>query len=262
MKAIITTLILTALLVSCKQNTHSPEVAPTPAPVVKKYPSAMDAIFKAHGGIDTWNTMNNLCFTIEKKEGNETHKVDLKSRKARIETSKFTLGFDGEKVWLDQDSTYFAPQKARFYHNLMFYFYAMPYVLGDEGINYEPAKSIEFNGVTYPGTKVSFESGIGDSPKDEYLIYSDPKTNEMAWLAYTVTFFNKQEKGSEFSYIKYDQWVETNGLKLPTKLQWYKFENGSPTEMVNEYTFIKPSVTKTVLEPSIFMKPESGKFAE
>lgn len=261
MKSILTTFVLAVLLVSCKQNNSSSEGNAAPVIPAKEYPATIAATFKAHGGIDKWNAMNNLCFTMEKEGGNETHTIDLKSRKARIETDKFTLGFDGEKVWLDQDSTYFAPQRARFYHNLMFYFYAMPFVLGDDGITYTTEKPLEFNGVSYPGTRISFGANVGDAPDDEYIIYSDPKTNEMAWLGYTVTY-GKNEKSDRFSYIKYDQWVDVNGIKLPSKLHWYKVEDGVPTEMRNERSFIKPTATKTVLDATLFSKPETGEFAE
>lgn len=258
MKSIITTLLIGLLILSCKQNTTHKNIPPPP---VKEYPAAIASIFEAHGGIAKWSTMNNLCFTMEKEGGNETHIVDLKTRKTRIETDKFTLGFDGEKVWLDQDSTYYAPQRARFYHNLMFYFYAMPFVLGDDGITYTDVDALDFKGTSYPGTKISFDAGVGDAPDDEYILYRDPKTNEMAWLAYTVTY-GKNEKSDRFSYIKYDQWTTVNGVKLPSKLHWYKTEEGVPTEMRNERSFIKPSATATTLDATIFEKPESGTFAE
>jgi hypothetical protein len=83
----------------------------------------------------------------------------------------------------------------------------------------------------------------------------------MAWLAYTVTF-GKNEKSDRFSYIKYDQWENVNGLILPKKLQWYQVENGVPTTMRSERSFIKPTSTVTQLDPKIFIKPVSAKFAE
>lgn len=261
MKSVITTLFLGLLILSCKQNTTTQENRPPPPPPIKEYPTAIASVFEAHGGIQKWNAMNNLCFTMEKEGGDETHTVDLKSRKTRIETDKFALGFDGEKVWLDQDSTYFAPQRARFYHNLMFYFYAMPFVLGDDGITYTEVDALEFNGISYPGTKISFGDGVGDAPDDEYILYRNPETNQMEWLAYTVTY-GKNEKSDRFSYIKYDQWTDVNGVKLPSKLQWYTVEEGVPTEMRSERSFIKPTATATNLDTTIFDKPESGTFAE
>jgi len=234
MKRIIFLVALSIFALSCKQSTEqtsttSKTVEETPTIISKEYPAAIASVFKAHGGMDAWNATNNISFTL----GDEVHTIDLKSRKTTIKTDKFTLGFDGEKVWLDQDSTYFQPQRARFYHNLMFYFYAMPFVLGDDGITYTDVSALEFEGVSYPGTKISFGADVGDAPDDEYIVYRNPKTNQMEWLAYTVTY-GKNEKSDRFSYIKYDQWTDVGGLQLPSALQWYKVENGIPTEVSGE----------------------------
>lgn len=255
--------VLAITISSCKQTENKQEITETQTTTIpqKEYPESIASVFKAHGGIDIWNRMNNLSFTIEKESGDELQKVDLKSRKVAIQTSKYTLGFDGEKVWLDQDSTYFAPQRARFYHNLYFYFYAMPFVLGDDGITYSDTAPLTFDGVTYPGTKISFGSGVGDAPDDEYILYRDPATNQMAWLAYTVTY-GKNEKSDRFSYIKYDQWTTVNGVQLPSKLQWYTVEEGIPTTVRSEQVFSKPTLSEIQFPSSTFEKPATGEFAE
>ncbi|RMB64016.1 hypothetical protein EAX61_01140 [Dokdonia sinensis] len=262
MKQIAIILLVALTILSCGEtkNQEKEETIAESTPQ-RVYPVEITSVFDAHGGIQKWNAMNNLCFTLEKEEGNEVHTVDLKSRKARIETENYTLGFDGEKVWLAQDSTYFQPERARFYHNLMFYFYAMPFVLGDEGIAYSDVDPLTVGDVSYPGTKISFGDGVGDAPDDEYILYRDPKTNQMAWLAYTVTY-GKNEKSDRFSFIKYADWQEVNGLQLPKTLEWYALEDGVPTTKRSERTFTKPTATATELEATIFEKPQNGKFVE
>ena len=47
----------------------------------------------------------------------------------------------------------------KFYYNLMFYFYAMPFILADDGIVYEDVKPLDIEGKSYPGIKISYESG-------------------------------------------------------------------------------------------------------
>lgn len=251
------------LLASCKTETKQTTITEETVTetTLREYPEDIAAIFKAHGGIDTWNAMNNLCFTLPKGDIEEVHTVDLKSRKTRIETPAYTLGFDGEKVWLKQDSLAFKPERARFYHNLMFYFYAMPFVLGDEGITYSEAPALSKDGVDYPGTKISFEDGVGDASDDNYIIYRDPSTNQMAWLAYTVTY-GKEGPSERYSFIKYDKWQEVNGLQLPSELQWYNVEEGQPTQMRNAMNFTKPTATATQLDKNLFEKPADGTFAE
>lgn len=265
MKKIIFLAAVATFALSCKETpqqttttTPSPEVITPPE---KEYPKAIAAVFKAHGGIDTWNALNTLSFTLQKEGGNELHTVDLKSRKVTVETDKYTIGFNGEKVWVAQDSTYFPPQRARFYHNLMFYFYAMPFVLGDDGITYSDVPALEFEGVSYPGTKISFGAGVGDAPDDEYILYRNPTTNQMAWLAYTVTY-GKNEKSDRFSYIKYDQWTDVSGLQLPSVLQWYKVEDGQPTTLASESAFINRTASATKADASQFEIPEGAEIAE
>ena len=266
MKSIYVGLCALVLLSSCKENTSTSESQPEPVSTIVKptkvYPDNIKAMFDTHGTLERWNAVKHLGFTLEKESGNEKHIVDMKSRKTRIETDKWTLGFDGNKVWLEQDSTYYQPERARFYHNLMFYFYAMPFVLGDDGITYSDAKPLTFEGVSYPGTKISFGAGVGDAPDDEYIIYRNPNDNTMAWLAYTVTY-GRNEKSDRFSYIKYNEWQKTaEGYVLPRKIQWYKVEDGVPKVMANERSFIFPVTETKPLDSSIFEKPENGVFAE
>lgn len=263
MKKIIFLVAVAIFALSCKEKvqettTTTQEVAQT---IAKEYPEGIAPVFKAHGGIQTWNDMNNLTFTLKKDNGDELHTVDLKSRKVTIKTDKYTLGFNGEKVWVAQDSAHYPIGRARFYHNLMFYFYAMPFVLGDDGITYSDVPALEFEGVSYPGTKISFGAGVGDAPDDEYIVYRNPETNQMEWLAYTVTY-GKNEKSDRFSYIKYDQWNTIGGLQLPKVLQWYKVEDGVPTEMRSERVFANATISNKVLDASQFEIPEGAEVEE
>ncbi|MEL6812920.1 MAG: DUF6503 family protein, partial [Bacteroidota bacterium] len=150
---------------------------------------------------------------------------------------------------------------ARFYHNLMFYFYAMPFVLGDDGINYTAVGSTRLDGKDYYGVKVSYLDGVGDSSNDEYILYFDPETNVMSWLAYTVTY-GKEEKSDRWSYIKYGKWNPVNGITLPKSLTWYKVEDGKPTEERSTMEFDKITLTETILDDDVFAKPDGATIAE
>jgi len=249
------------MIVSCKKQPQSdsdyvdekPEIAHT-------IPGNITKILDAHGGLEQWNKMERLSFNIEKEAGEEKTITDLKSRKSLIKTEAFSLGFDGEEVWLkDTDSLYKGNPK--FYYNLMFYFYAMPFVLADNGIKYENVAPLVFNDKSYPGIKISYEDGVGASPEDEYILYYNPETYQMEWLAYTVTFFSK-EKSKKFRYINYSNWQEINGLKLPETLTWYKVEEKKPTVERNAVKFIKVDVSDKKESDAIFNKPETAKIVE
>jgi len=189
------------------------------APAITRFPENLAKVLEAHGGLSSWQEKQTLRFQIPEDEGTETHTIDLQSRKDRVEGPSYTLGFDGEKVWL-ADPGHTFKGNAAFYHNLMFYFFAMPFVLADDGIRYGPADDLVYQGKTYPGIKIGYDRGVGASPKDEYYLYYDPETQRMAWLAYTVTFF-QGEPSDDLHWLRYDRWQEVNGLLVPESLTWY-----------------------------------------
>lgn len=261
MKKSLSLIFISFLLINCNKANETIVNDNTPITnTLTNYPPNMEAIFAAHGGIDTWNEMNNICFTVA-KDPEETHTIDLPSRKTRIDSKDFVLGFNGTKVWLLQDSIGFNPERARFYHNLLFYFYAMSFVLGDDGITYEETLPLEKDGISYPGTKISFAKNIGDALDDNYILYSHPETNQMEWLAYTVTY-NGEGPSTHYNFIKYEDWQEVNGLKLPSNLQWYTTIDGFPTEMKSSMKFIKPSITEAILNDELFSIPENATYVE
>lgn len=218
------------------------------------FPKDIAAVFKAHGGIQTFDKQNTLIFELSKPEGNEKHTTDLKTRHARIETNKFALGFDGNEAWIEQDSTYFKGNP-RFYHNLMFYFYAMPFVLGDDGISYEKVEDLKVEDNTYPGYKISYGDGVGDSPKDNYFIYYDAASHQMKYLGYTVTFFSK-ESSEKVSLIEYSDWTDVNGLLLPKTLKWRAYEDGVVGDVKSERAFVNAIASEEKLDTSLFSKPK------
>lgn len=226
----------------------------------KEFPAPLQAVFTAHGGLNQWKKMNNLCFEMKGKNGDETHTISLPDRKSKIESKDWSIGYDGKGVWLLKHDLGYEGNPI-FYHNLMFYFYAMPFVIADPGTNYTAIEPTELDGKMYNGFKVSYNDGVGDSSKDEYILYFDQETNKMAWLAYTVTF-KDQKKSDDWHYIKYDKWQDVNGLLLPEKLSWYKVENGKPKGKEMDIKFDKITATETILDPSVFAKPEEAQYAK
>ncbi|GAA4238859.1 hypothetical protein GCM10022291_30940 [Postechiella marina] len=260
----ITTLLL---IMSCKQNTNktankqNEKMSVIPVKASKIYPDNISGVFKAHGGIDTWNTMKSLVFEFDTPNGIEKTLTALKSRKALVETDNYKIGFDGEKVWLKDDASVYKGN-AKFYYNLRTYFYAMPFILGDDGINYENVEPLVVEGETYPGVKISYNNGVGLSSGDEYVLYFDAKTHKMTWLSYTVTYFTK-EKSEKFSYIKYSNWQTINGLLLPETLTWYKTVNNKPTTTVSKtIQFNNVSVSKTAPSDAMFKMVDGAKLVE
>ncbi|MEO1260749.1 MAG: DUF6503 family protein [Bacteroidota bacterium] len=243
------------ILFSC----GSPQPPAEPKIDLTKYPEDLQKIFARHGGLETWNKMKAMSYEIVKDGGNEKQMIDLKDRRERIEASSFKTGYDGKDFWLEADTSY--KGNPVFYHNLMFYFYAMPFVLADDGIIYSEAAPLSFEEKNYPGIKIAFDAGVGVSPEDEYFIHFDPDTYEMAWLGYTVTF-SSGKKSQDIHWIRYNDWKNFNGLLLPNTLSWYKYENGLPTELRNVREFAEVTVSEEAFADDVFAKPEGAEVVE
>lgn len=248
-------LLMIVISVSCKNETKKDSKKEVIVDVEKEsFPDELGKVFEKHGGIKTWRKAQVLSFN----KGKEIHTSDLKSRKIVINTPEYSLGFDGKEIWLYEVVKGSYKGTPAFYYNLYFYFYAMPFVLADDGIIYEKVADLSFEGTNYPGYKISYRSDKGTSPDDNYMIYYNPKTYQMEWLGYTVTFKSKKPS-DKFKLIRYNKWVNVNGLVLPAEITWYnKDENGTPTEPSKKATqFTLPLISKGTLADSFFEKPNN-----
>jgi len=267
MKFKIFAVLIFSVILSCKNDKNSETIDHTDYTsknldiTTSIYPKEISEIFRAHGGLEAWQKMQSLKFTMAKDDGPEITTTDLKSRKSLIEMPKHTIGFDGQEVWINSRDTTAYKGNPKFYYNLMFYFYAMPFVLADDGIIYEEVKPLKFEGNNYPGIKISYESGVGESPEDEYIIYYDDDTHQMIWLGYTVTYFTK-EKSKEFHFIKYSEWQDVNGLKLPETLTWYGYKDNMPTQKQRDLKFTDVELSKERINAEIFEKPKEAKIVK
>ncbi len=265
MKKILPILLLAILITACKSE---PKENTTVIETIKKeeittsiYPEAITKVFDAHGGIDHWNKMQTLSFTMDKPNGKEVTTTHLKTRAELIDTPTYTQGFDGETLWVKEKEGNEYKGRAKFYKGLMLYFYAMPFIVGDDGIIYEDAEPIIFEGKTYPGISISYETGIGESPDDEYRIYYDAETGQMEWLAYTVTF-GMEEKSKDFHFIRYNNWQTVNGLVVPKSMDWYTYENNLPTEKRNTREFTEILISEKAPRSETFSMVEGAKIVE
>lgn len=260
MRTIIFTIMVVSVFFACKNTKEEQpyihdtiEISETTARKMN-YPVPLRAVMKAHGSYDRWSLMNNLCFAVDRDSGTEIHTASLPDRRHHIQTDDWTIGSDNGVVWLLENEEGAYTGNARFYHNLMFYFYGMPFIIGDDGIEYEEIKARELDGEVYEGIKISYKAGVGDSPEDEYILFYHPETHQMTWLGYTVTF-ETNEKNDAWRYIKYNKWQDVNGLKLPEELVWYNVEDNKPVSPRTTLTFSKVTVTETVLDDAVFQKP-------
>ncbi len=262
MRYVIVLLLLGSTL-ACKMESKTKEVEvelAEPKTAVKvnmeRYPESLIKVFEAHGGLAAWRNQRTLAFKL----GEELHTMDLQTRKDRVDAPLFSLGFDGDKVWLLNEENAFKGDPV-FYHNLRSYFFNMPFVLGDNGIVYDETEDLVYEGVNYPGIAVSFKSGIGASYKDEYFLHYDPQTYKMAWLGYTVSY-RSGERSDNVSWIGYHDWTDVNGLKVPKALTWYSSEGRTIKEPKKPVVYEEIEYSEQAKPVGFFSKPENGIFVE
>lgn len=252
------TLISLLIFMACGSPTAN-ETAETYSEVETKtshHIPAIRQVFDAHGGYENWMALKSLSY----ENGGGTTLVDLQHRYTLIEGEEQTVGFDGQNVWVNPPSDQADRQRMRY--NLMFYFYAFPLVIGDPGVNYQVLDPVALDGKTFDAVKISYDNGVGDSPKDNYIVLSNQENHQMEWLMYTATFGAEVGKDT-YSLIKYEGWKEIEGVILPSSLQWYQYEDERLGESRGDArTFSNISVSKMHPPVSKFNAPEGAYIIE
>ncbi|MEL6916550.1 MAG: DUF6503 family protein [Bacteroidota bacterium] len=253
------------IFISCKEAPKSNTIieAESKEMVEKresKYPEALQKVFDAHGGLANWKNKQSLIYDMPKSSNKETHTTNLYSRKDRIDTPDFSMGFDGEHVWLlDENETY--KGDAVFYHNLMFYFYAMPFIIADDGIIYSDTSDLVFEDKSYPGIRISYNADVGTSPKDEYFVHYDPETYEMAWLGYTVTY-RTGEVSENVKWIRYNDWMQVSNVMLPKSITWHAYDDRDIKEAKSTVSFENVVLKETAISEDFFTRPAMAKIVK
>ena len=247
-------LLLLVFVFSCQSSSNENTTQEPKEPVLGTHHSAsVKKVFEAHGGFENWNAKRQLSF----ERGEEKHLIELRNRKVLVKGAEWTIGSDGSDVWISPIENSYRGDP-RFFHNLYFYFFSMPFVLGDPGIYYEDIEDREIKGVKYGAIKISYGEDVGDSPKDNYIIHYDKSSYEMVWLMYTATF-RTQEVSENFSLIKYEGWKAVDGVKLPSQLVWYEYKDGVVGNPRREVPFENIIINSEIPDNSLFAMPEDAK---
>ncbi|MDG1277794.1 MAG: hypothetical protein P8O16_10965 [Algoriphagus sp.] len=219
-------------------------------------------VLEAHGDWQKWMDAKAMSYAMvhETNLTQESHFINLNSRKTRISTQFFDLGFDGEKTWISPSRDAYSGKSLKFYHNLYFYFYSIPFVFTDPGVTVEKVSDKSLNGQFYTTLRASFDNNVGDSPDDEYFMLINPETNRLEYLLYTVTYYG--ESNPSLNALKYEDYRDNNGIYFPRILTGYKFENDSTKELRYNLSFGDLLLLPDEFDASIFEKPKTGVYSD
>lgn len=215
-------------------------------------------VLDAHGDWAKWINSKGLSFTLfhETNMTRENQFFNLQSRKGLVDSENFQIGFDGKNVWISPNREAFSGRSVRFYHNLYFYFFNIPYILTDPGVKVEKIENRTLNGQSYETFKASFDSGTGDSPDDQYFLLINPETNRLEWLIYRVTFFDPENKS--FNALKYEDYRDAGGLVFPRILTGYILDGDSTSNIRYQVSFGDVVLQEEEFDEEMFQMPHEN----
>jgi len=131
--------------------------------------------------------------------------------------------------------------------------------LADPGVNYEVLEDISIDSKRYNVLKTTFDDGIGDASGDHYILYTDPQTNKIAFITYSVTYFDSS-KATSYKALRY-KWAENNGILAPTEMSGYKWENNAFGDFRYSNPVNKLNYSQEKMDDNMFAVP-TGAYVE
>lgn len=226
-------------------------------PEASKPKTNFEKMLDAHGSLEKWNSYGTLEFDIYSSSDTVHHIIDLKSREELATTDKYKVFFGKENLWVAPDKEAYGKDEPQFYKNLWFYFFSLPFVAADQGVNQFDLESKTMGDVQYNGIKLTFGENVGDSPDDQYLLWLNAKSNQLEWINYSVTYWN-EENAEKYSAIKYQEWQTVDGLTVPRLFSGHKWQGDTIGDERYRFVFDNVKFSESRPDPSLFTQPEAS----
>ena len=263
MKTIHTTITvaLFCLLISCKETEKKPKSkvpGVSETSVTTEDLSLLDKCINAHGGINAWRSFTGLSYNLTEKGKTVYQLTNIKDRRAYLKSKDYEVGFDGKVAWAKPDASKVPGKSAAFYYNLDFYFIGVPFLLKDPGVIASEEGESVINGKTYETLKITFGSEVGLTPEDVYYLYLNPKTFRLEILTYSVSYFDKQNASINSAKV-YSDYIEVQGLMMPTKMENFAWKDGELGESTNHVRlFSNIRFLDKITDESVFEAPQGS----
>lgn len=274
------------LLTACGAETDTSSVEPTAEPTAAAEPhaeriaAAYDRLgtsapaqkvlraIEAHGGLESWYANSPLYFHFNYQpldDGSPRNTLAYNdyrnSRAVHLLASDTTqrYGFDGAQAW-SLTGERVEGMSPRFWSLTPYYFVGLPFVLADEGINFEALPPQELDGTTYDLVKVTYTAGTGDADQDYYVLYLNPETGQLDALRYIVSYPGYFPDGGQTpeKLMKITGKTKVDGITLPTGYDTHYWNDGSPGEKVTDIR-VTDYAFHPELDDAFFRMPDDAK---
>jgi hypothetical protein len=210
----------------------------------------VEEMIKAHGGMERWKTAETVYFEDQwtypggQKGPVARITVDQRDRRAYHDYPDLEaiIVWDGEKAW---STNWSMPVPPRFMATLNYYFVNLPWLVKDPGVNLalESPRKLMNDETEYETIRVTYDTGVGDTPDDYYVLYIDPDTKMLKACEYIVTYRSILPEGVKHSpphVLVYDTFETVDGLKVPTSFTVYENEEFYAGCEIGKWSFREP----------------------
>lgn len=222
------------------------------------FPGELQKIIDAHGGLSLFQTFGLLELAFSQEGQSKSFKTNLKTEKTLIEGSDFTLGYDGKGNWTNDDTTAFNESlyTASFKE---LYSATMPFLVVEDGDFYTVRLDEQLFRANYGVIHIGFGRRSGKSPDDEYVIYYDKETHQIAWLAYRVVEMGRYKR-KYWQFVNYTEFQNIEGLILPKKWTLYEAKGNRPSNKLYTLEVTELNLSEEPFPDSVFDVPEGSVF--
>lgn len=194
----------------------------------------MWAAIEAHGGLKAWFSRGPVAFRFDYRpmDAKGTHRdtrqvVDTWSARAvhTMPEGKARFGWDGQRAWVHPAGADVG-KAPRFWALTPYYFIAAPFVFADPGVRLADEGPIEWEGRKYDQVRVTYEAGVGDAPKDFYVVYLDAETHRVGGLRYIVSYpgFFPDGGHTPEKWMAYDGEQVVDGIKFAKTFRTFAWD--------------------------------------
>lgn len=164
------------------------------------------------------------------------------------------MAWDGEKAWSEN---WKQPLPPRFLALLHYYFADLPWLTRDPGVRLasEGTAKLPGDATEYPTVRMTFDEGVGDSPRDYFVLYVHPSTHRLRAIEYIVTYAGALPEGTNASppnLLLYEEYTTVGGLVVPTRYEIFQKAGYKPfaTARLRDWSFSKPFDATRLIMPT------------